>query len=542
TEEANQLLRYHLAQQRGVIPLRRLRFIRAHADRPLLVQPNARRLLRKSLIVPAVFSGAMVFVAVLMAGGLYLMATAGIQWQEKVIGRHWEEGEAGEVDYKTLPKNGQITSGIKRGGKHIRFWDGKNGKMLLCKEKEENAKISISRDGKFILSDCNLINITDDTEIKITQKCGRYNEKSDICGKECKFSDSEKYISYHICNLDENTIAAALYSIDKKQIDRRVDIVQSNNNYEKYEFQFSDNRERLVVINNSESNVRVGEKTIELYNAVYSEIIKKLFNEPMVYDISFDIFSKNEELCITSNNSVGDASVILYHLDDGRKMSSITLSVYISMVYFSSDGNHIILFNSNTNKDKNKLSILNASDLNPVQGTKIEKVYLGNVNNVNSEPSVYWQDGNDVKLWHVSKGEPILLKNIKFGDKDSVSSSADMQRAVIWGPQRPAELWDVKEKKLLRSLTFSKDKHIQSVAFSMNDTAVVITEEGGVASLFDAKDGSPLAQHISAASVYYYDPDLRRIHLWNSSGQVIRHVEGRSYFGWFRPTKKGAMD
>ena len=160
--------------------------------------------------------------------------------------------------------------------------------------------------------------------------------------------------------------------------------------------------------------------------------------------------------------------------------------------------------------------------------------------NFSSNPIACWRDGNDVKLWHVSKGEPILLKNIKLGDKDSVSSSADMQRAVIWGPQRPAELWDVKEKKLLRQLISSKDKHIQSVDFSMNDTAVVITEEGGVASLFDAKDGSPLAQHISAASVYYYDPDLRRIHLWNSSGQVIRHVEGRSYFGWFVPTVSGA--
>jgi hypothetical protein len=542
TEEANQLLRYHLAQQRGVIPLRRLRFIRAHADRPLLVQPNARRLLRKSLLVPAVFSGAMVFVAVLMAGGLYLAATAGIQWQAKVIGRHWDEDEAGVVDYRTLPKNGQITSGIERGGKHIRFWDEKNGKMILSKEKEENSKISISKDGEFILSDCDLINVTDGTKTEIIHECGAYNEKSDVCGNECRFSKSEKYISYHIRNSNNNTIAAAIYSVNNKQIDKRVDIVQPDNKYERYEFKFSDNRERLVVMNNRESNARVGKKTIELYNAIHSEQIKKLFDDPMVYDVSFDISRKNEELCITSNNSVGDAAVILYHLDDGREISSTTLSVYISMANFSSDGNHLIVFHSNENKDKNQISILNASDLNPVQRTKLEKVYLGNTNNANSEPIVYWQDGNDVKLWHVSKGEPILLKNIKLGDKDKVSSSADMQRAVIWGPQRPAELWDVKEKKLLRLLISSKDKHIQSVDFSMNDTAVVIEEEGGVASLFDAKDGSPLAQHISAASVYYYDPDLRRIHLWNDSGQVIRHVEGRSYFGWFVPTKKGAWD
>ncbi|MCI5163307.1 MAG: hypothetical protein D3917_15065 [Candidatus Electrothrix sp. AX5] len=167
---------------------------------------------------------------------------------------------------------------------------------------------------------------------------------------------------------------------------------------------------------------------------------------------------------------------------------------------------------------------------------------LSNATSQKSDPTVYWKDGKDVKLWHVGKEDPILLQHIKLGYKDKVVSSDDLQRAFIWGPHRLVELWDVKKKKRLRLLTSRKNKYIQSVAFTMNDTAVVIEEEGGIASLFDAKDGSPLAQHISAASVYYYDPDLRRIHLWNESGQVIRYVEGRSYFGYFVPTKKGALE
>ncbi len=210
------------------------------------------------------------------------------------------------------------------------------------------------------------------------------------------------------------------------------------------------------------------------------------------------------------------------------------------MYLFSLDGKYVFTESGQETKREDIFNILTTADLEPAQGVKLGEMRLSKQKENKSEPTVYWRDGNDVKLWHVSKEDPVLLKNIKLGNKDKVSSGADMQRAVIWGPQRPAELWDVKEKKLLRLLTSSKDKHIQSVAFSMNDTAVVITEEGGVASLFDAKDGSPLAQHISPASVYYYDPDLRRIHLWNSSGQVIRHVEGRSYFGWFRPTVSGA--
>lgn len=208
-------------------------------------------------------------------------------------------------------------------------------------------------------------------------------------------------------------------------------------------------------------------------------------------------------------------------------------------IKFSIDGFYIIFYDY---FDKNNLYILTNANLEPAHGVKIGDMRLSTEKNESSEPIVYWIDGNDVKLWHVSKGSPISLQNIKLGDKDKVSSDSDMQRAVIWGPQRPAELWDLKEKKRICQLTSEKDKHIQFISFSMNDTAVVIQEEGNIASLFAAKDGSPLAQHISAASVYYYDPELRRIHAWNSSGQVLRYVEGRSYFGKFVPTKKGAWD
>uniref|UniRef100_UPI003AA946BD hypothetical protein n=1 Tax=Candidatus Electronema sp. TJ TaxID=3401573 RepID=UPI003AA946BD len=533
TEEANQLLRYHLAQQRGVIPLRRLRFIRAHADRPLLVQPNARRLLRKSLLVPAVFSGAMVFVAVLMAGGLYLMETAKIQWQAKVIGRHWDEDETGSVEYKIRPERGQVVGGIRKNNRHIRYWDTKDGRIVFNRENNKDMNVLINETGKFILLtdyfwmernlNCKLINVDDATEVEISP-----------C-RQCDFSKSEQHITCRSSSI--NAIDIALWSIEKEQFIKKVDIIQQNKDDSWSEFQFNNDAERLVVKEGDQ------QKVISLYDTTSSEKIKNLSDKLKIKDVDFDIFYLNNKVCTFSNDTSGGSDVSIFDLDDGVLISKIKTSVSVSRIYFSADGYYIMLFDFSRIGDTIRLSILSVSDLKPVQGTKLENIYLGgNIIHFNSNPIVYWRDRDDIKLWHVSKGEPVLLKNIKLGDKDKVSSSADMQRAVIWGPQRPAELWDVKEKKKLCSLTSSKDKHIQSAAFSMNDTAVVIEEEGGVASLFDAKDGSPLAQHISAASVYYYDPDLRRIHLWNSSGQVIRHVEGRSYFGWFVPTKKGAMD
>ncbi|WP_417909202.1 hypothetical protein [Candidatus Electronema sp. PJ] len=550
TEEANQLLRYHLAQQRGVIPLRRLRFIRAHADRPLLVQPNARRLIRKSLIVPAVFSGAMVFVAVLMAGGLYLMATAGIQWQEKVIGRHWEEGEAGSVEYRILPQKGQVISGINQ-EYYLRSWDAKTGNIVngvVLFQKKENV-ISINRYSDKLRED---ILIAERIILEKNVSKNSYREIRTINklistdswtvtdlpnGNEFDFADTEQYINYKDNkNKNDKVFDAVLWSVDKKQASRKINgIIESSTKVvgRMTDFQFSVKEDRLVTLSR-EGNSNV----VALYDTVSGEKIKNITDQNKEgFDFTFHSLTK--KICTVSMTPTGEAELQLWNIDDGNfvrgcKMPKESIDGNIN---FTADGMYIFFSSYNYN---NRLTVLASANLEPAHRVKIGDMRLSNEKDRNSAPIVYWQDGNDIKLWHVSKGEPVLLKNIKLGDKDKVSSSADMQRAVIWGPKRPAELWDVKEKKMLCSLTSSKDKHIQSVAFSMNDTAVVITEEGGVASLFDAKDGSPLAQHISAASVYYYDPDLRRIHLWNSSGQVIRHVEGRSYFGWFVPTVSGA--
>ncbi|XOF32492.1 MAG: hypothetical protein ACL93V_10660 [Candidatus Electrothrix sp. YB6] len=222
TEEANQLLRYYLAQQSGVIPLRRLRFIRAHADRPLLRQPNARRLFRKSLIAPALVSGAMVFVAVLMAGGLYLAATAQIQWRSKIIGRHWDEDEAGAVNYEILSEKGQVVSGTGWSRtKKIRLWDAKNGKIFTSNDKLKNSAATVSsnvsysgtllllkglsRQGKQL---CTLINL--DNGEKTELLAGR-------ASSGCEFSESEQHINLILEDKNDDLFTVALWSVNTRK-------------------------------------------------------------------------------------------------------------------------------------------------------------------------------------------------------------------------------------------------------------------------------------------------------------------------------------
>jgi hypothetical protein len=309
TEEANQLLRYHLAQQHGVIPLRRLRFIRAHADKPLLAQPNARRLFRKSLIVPAVFSGAMLCVAVLMAGGLYLAATARVQWQAKVIGRHWEEGEAGRVGYEILNSKEKVISGTNGTG-YIRFWEAKTGEFTTIRISQQQADDSYITDKGFSVNAKENMIIVDKTVLERNFFQENFKESGEIYklididnmtvidlpnGEEFHFLDNEQYISYNK-NINDRTFDAVLWSIDQNKIAREINMIKNsakviNGN----SFQFSIKEDRLVTLS-QEGNQNV----VALYDTVSGKRINNITDQDKE-GFNFAIDNLTRKICTISN-------------------------------------------------------------------------------------------------------------------------------------------------------------------------------------------------------------------------------------------------
>jgi hypothetical protein len=148
-----------------------------------------------------------------------------------------------------------------------------------------------------------------------------------------------------------------------------------------------------------------------------------------------------------------------------------------------------------------------------------------------------------VKIWDLGDQNPIHLPGAKLDEKDELAVSGDLQRAIMWGKEYAPELWDLTIKEPIRRLA-PIGRRYEHVGYTFKDTAVVVCEEGNICSLFASKDGSPLHERFTATgkSVIYYDPDLRRFHLWNEYGQVFRYVEGRSYFGKFVPTQSGALE
>jgi hypothetical protein len=146
TEEANQLLRYYVAEGRGVVPWRKLRFIRAFADRRLLQERKARRLLRRSMLAPVASVALVASLAVVLAAGVFLAVTTTPSWRAEAIARHWSADESGQLEVLNRDKStvvtgrlGSWTTDAER--VQIHFWDVPSLRLLATVEKEGTEEI-----------------------------------------------------------------------------------------------------------------------------------------------------------------------------------------------------------------------------------------------------------------------------------------------------------------------------------------------------------------------------------------------------------------
>jgi hypothetical protein len=120
---------------------------------------------------------------------------------------------------------------------------------------------------------------------------------------------------------------------------------------------------------------------------------------------------------------------------------------------------------------------------------------------------------------------------------DAITMRADRRRLVIQRANRTAELWDATARVRIAQLNTLDP--VSSVTWSSDSAAVIVVQQGGLSSLFDAQDGSPIDLRLALESGFRastFDRRCRRVTLWYRDGRVIRHTEGRKVLGTFWPT------
>ncbi len=121
-----------------------------YADRSQRGAPDARRVIRRSLVRPAFQGVGIIAASFLVAASLFLAATAGVVWKRQVIGRHWDKAESGPVTGIELPGDRFLT-GTFWGQPHLRLWDSRMGALLLS-ERRGN-ELWIGPRGEYVLTD-----------------------------------------------------------------------------------------------------------------------------------------------------------------------------------------------------------------------------------------------------------------------------------------------------------------------------------------------------------------------------------------------------
>lgn len=206
-----------------------------------------------------------------MAGGLYLMATAQIHWQVKVIERHWEEGEFSfGVQNKILYNKKQIVS-IDSDVMHINFFNAETGR-IVNRININNKQLSYRHNRFSISSNGNAIIIEnkDGGESFLVKN----NQRIELPrGDSYYFSDLEQNINYKIDSSLKtgqssiNSFTAYLYSIEKNRIISKVSSIAKHDKKPSEVrycyFDFNSNGDRLVSF--SREN---GRNVIVLYDAI----------------------------------------------------------------------------------------------------------------------------------------------------------------------------------------------------------------------------------------------------------------------------------
>lgn len=532
-EEANQLLRYYLAELKGVIPLRRLFFLKKFADRQLIIEPASRRLIRRSIVVPVIRWLGTGMAAIALASALYLFSTAHVQWSSNMIGRHWPNGESGFLRPQLVAKD-KVATGAKNEGEYYCLWDLKNGKLYKKFDKPPQSAVAISPSGRYLLFDkdvgkVTLIDLVTNTETVLEK------------GTVFSLYDAEDWVTgldYDYLKPEDTIIH--LYSIREPRMRYELRDVLDMTKWPSH-FVIGD---RMVVLTNEAS-----QGVAHLYEIPSTRRIATLKDEKGSDIFSFAISPASFQVCTLSRKQSGEITVSIWSLKDGSFLFFFTIGAddirraFLERslkpeVKFSSDGPHIVITGYDPSHGIPPTGTIYDGPGWAFDTSENERSDLpGNdwhIASYRGRLVIFWKEGNGTKIWDATEAEPKLIPNLTVNDDDTLLISPNGDRAVVRRGQA-VELWNISTGNLISNLPPSG--LLTAVNFTANGTAIALLSETHL-SLYDSIDGKLVIKEFTdSASVVFYSKDCRRLIVWNSAGQVIRYTEGRKFFGKFIPSR-----
>lgn len=538
TEEANDLLRYYLKEKRGIIPFRKLLFIRASADRRNLSDVAARRLMRWSLVAPILWWSATCALAIGLAAGLFIWLNSNLTWRPEIVNSHWPQGKSGSTNYYRLLYPGKVATGWG-GEADLRIWDTQTGKPWNIRNEDRSTPIE-GPGGRFLLLPHGTDGIAHLLDLKaLVEVTLPYTDRADTF----VFSTSEKWLMWNnglralpsapplpgqaaqpVANSPRSSVY--IYSLDKLGIERTLPSIRLS--YPEAS-DVSWDGSRLVTTENSN-----GRMLVQLYDTSSVKLIKTLvdLDAQEAYNGPYFVAVSANRICAAYNLPSGELITAFWDIDGnpvGNKYTTRSDQGAKLLASFSQDGSRVVLWNY----------YLNGNYYEPIG--VVDAVERPGTSSVNARMqfaavhTVCWSEGGGTKIWDFFKGDTLFLPAMDMTEDDRLEVSPSWQRALLKHNQI-FQLWNLENHQLVATLTH---KHSAlSGWFTLDGSACVLLEDDGTFSLFDAENGRVIAANQPQAALMdlYYDGTCRQFLTWSAYGQLTRYAEGRYYLSHFAPS------
>lgn len=556
TEKANQFLKYYIseysADSKTRVPLRRYRFIKKHADKSLLFEPRAKRLLNVTRKARYINLAVLLLSVSAVTAAILIIFNTRRTWKVTEITQLPPEEIRLIERGSTLPlPDGRVLNFIyTQDAKYAKLWDPKTAKLLLEKKADD---FFLGNDDQFLIGKDKSARSVYAIHLKTNETyhlpvsatmVDSFNLRDLVMSgesgtvvmlPEVKISND----STQPRPMQESRIK--IWSIlEQKELSSLNNIAWLEDSHEPY---LDKSANRLIGLHwagpNSPNtkwkiwNARTGEQIADLVeDAKYNTVLDFVADED------------GNKLVVVTRGANKQIIIQLMDLRTGSLLIKQPMLVKESSdeidVDFSKQGDFIIL---RSKSQDIPLAILNTFDLLPASQCSGKDLNFVNrfFDFENPSPMVSWSGDDGTYVWDITSQPPKLWQGValhsdeKRGRATVYINKAGDRGLIVWR-QGALELHDLSSMRKIVDINLPGD--LGGIVFTFDGHAIDIQSMGGTSLLYSLKDGSKLAELLNIGPhTAFYDAECNRVNVWTSDGRVLRYTESITVIGrWSWPT------
>lgn len=576
-ERANQLLRYYIAEYsddpKNKLPLRRHRFIKKYADKTLLSDRRAQRLLKATRNARIAYITTLLLLILIFTAALVTTLNTHRTWEPEMVNRMFPEIESVPINGTIfpLPDSGRMATIMETTeAKYARLWDAKTAGLLFEKRGDD---FLLDEKGEFLIVEDKSAHTVYVTHLTTGESYPLPISPAAVDAAPSidtlvRFGEPGGVVMISGVENDAEH-AADTPPLSRTPPPPREEGVKIWSILEQKELGFV-----APAGWNSYPSPYLDKKASRLLSFHWltrgSQLI--LWDVPSAEWITV-LADANEHLLDFAVDEVGSKLLLLKSGPNNQlnlQMGDLRTGNFLFQqfvateepqnsihVRFSEQGDFVILsvniYSTNNWSSRNLgdteklLAIYNSSDLLPAQysvGKELKWAYT--IGNYQGPGLVYWSSDLGVHIWDITQKSPKLLPGLVLHplkkedgsrrEKLIVIPSSD--RVIVRRQDWRKELYDLKDGRKIGEL--DPPNIDWGISPTLDGTALLVQFTNGKTLLYSIENGRMLAELDNTAKlIAFYDAGCHRVITWTEDGRVLQYIESIKILGrWIWPTTK----